>query len=50
MAKAKVLVEEIQLGMAGAVIRGSVVLELENESIKAIKKAVIAESKGLGRL
>ena len=43
--------EEIQLGMAGAVIQGSVELELENESIKkAIKKAVISERKDLGRL
>ena len=40
-AMAKVLVEEMQLGMAGAVIQGGVK--------KAAKEAVIAERKDSGR-
>jgi len=48
-AKAKVLVEGMQLGMAGAAIQwGSV--ELENESVmKAAKEAVAAERKDSSR-
>lgn len=45
--KAKVLVEKMQLGMAGAVILGG---PLENENEKAAKKAVAAEKKDSGRL
>jgi hypothetical protein len=37
-------------GSGSGKIQGSVELELENESIKAIKKAVIAERNDLGRL
>ena len=44
-AKAKALVEEMQPGMAGTAILGGV--ELKN---KAVKEAVIAERKDLGRL
>ena len=48
MAMAMVLVEEMQLGMAGAAIQGGV--ELENEGVKkAVKEAVIAERKDSGR-
>ena len=44
----KVLVEEMQPGMAEMVIQGGV--ELEDESVKkAAKEAVIAERKDLGR-
>jgi len=44
MAMAKVLVKEMQLGMAGTAIQGDV--ELENDGVKeAAKEAVIAERK-----
>ena len=49
-AKAKVLVEEMQLGMAGAAIQGGSV-ELENGGVKkAAKEAMTAERKDSGRL
>jgi hypothetical protein len=51
-AMAKVLMEEMQLGIVGAAISGGEVeLELVNETVdKAIKEAVLAERKDLGRL
>ena len=51
-AMAKVLMEEMQLGMVGAAISGGrVELELVNETVeKAVKEAVIAERKDSGRL
>ena len=47
MTMAKVLVKEMQLGMAGAAIQGGV--ELGNEGVKkAAKEAVVAERKDSG--
>ena len=49
-AKAKVLVEDIQLGMTEAVIQGGVELELENKTVKKTVKKAVAKRKDLGRL